>query len=359
MGVEPESNKVEGEISVTSDEEKPVHPEPEPFTVSSFRPDDAEGIADLFRSVYGEHYPIRLFYDPAAITAANLEGRYYSICARTASGKIIGVNHLYLSAPCKSLYEAGAGLVRREYRNSGANKATLDYLFNQFVPQNPHIEALFGEAVCNHPYMQKAIATFNFVETAIEVALMPAEAYSQEKSAAGRVATVNASRCYKPKPHRIYLPLVYEDELRKIYDRLDDTRELVASSAEIPGGQRTGADLTVFDFARVARIAVTDVGGDFPDFHAALEGQALAKNVLVIQVWLKLTEPWVGAAVDLLRERGYFFGGPMPRWFDGDGLLMQKLLCPPDFEGIVLLSDFAKELLEFIMEDWARVKGQG
>ena len=72
---------------------------------------------------------------------------------------------------------------------------------------------------------------------------------------------------------------------------------------------------------------------------------------MVFQVWLNLTEPWAGEAVELLRGRGYFFGAAMPRWFDGDGLLMQKLDCPPDFEELVLLSDFSKELLEFIRAD--------
>jgi len=82
---------------VKNDEDKAMYQEREPFTVGSFRPDDADGIVDLFRAVYGEGYPIRLFYDPAAITAANTEGRYYSICARTASGEVIGVTHLYIS----------------------------------------------------------------------------------------------------------------------------------------------------------------------------------------------------------------------------------------------------------------------
>ena len=119
--------------------------------------------------------------------------------------------------------------------------------------------------VCNHPYMQKAIDTFNFVETAISVALMPAEAYTQEKSAGGRVATLNAFRRYRSKPHRIFLPPVYEQELRKIYDRLDDTRDLSLSESKITGAKPTRADLTVFDFARVARIAVPEIGGDFRD----------------------------------------------------------------------------------------------
>jgi hypothetical protein len=335
-----------------SDDVKPIPQEP--FAVSWFRPEDAGGIVDLFRSVYGEGYPIRLFYDAVAITKANEEGRYYSIVARTNAGKVIGVTHLYPSSPCKALYEWGVGLVLKDCRNWGINNRLGDFATNEFVSGNSHIEELFGEAVCNHPYMQKAVGRLNFVETAIEVALMPAEAYSREKSAAGRVATLAAFRSYKQKPHRIFLPAAYDRELQGIYDRLDDAREIIPSKEKLPAGGASLAELEVFDFARVARIAVSQTGGDFLNRLSALEDEALTQKVVVFQVWLNLTEPWVGTAVDLLRERGYFFGGPLPRWFDGDGLLMQKLLCPPDFGGIVLASDCAKELLEFIKEDWRR-----
>ncbi|MHB8907795.1 MAG: hypothetical protein ACYDAA_02815 [Syntrophales bacterium] len=338
------------------DEENTPPGEQEPFEVGYFRPEDAEGIVRLFHAVYGEHYPIRLFYDPAAITAANREGRYYSIVARTVSGKVIGVNHLYLSSPCRSLYESGVGLVLKEYRNSGANKCMLRYLYEEFVPRKENIQEVFGEAVCNHPYMQKAIATFHYVETAIEVALMPAEAYTKEKSAAGRVATLTAFRCYLPKPHGIFLPAAYDETLRRIYGRLDDTRDLGISVDRIPAAAATRAEMEIFDFARVARIAVHEIGADFPDSLAGLEARGREKNAVVFQAWVNLTTPWVGKAVELLRDRGYFFGGALPRWFDGDGLLMQKLICPPDFEGIVLESDFAKELLNVIQEDWRRAQ---
>lgn len=325
------------------------------FEIGTFRPEDADGIVDLFRSVYGEHYPVRLFYDPTAIIEANREQRYYSICARTLSGEIIGVQHLYLSSPCKFLYEGGATLIRKEYRNSKINNRMMDFAIHDFVPRHLNIETVFGEAVCNHPYMQKSLLALDFVETAIEVALMPAEAYSQEKSAAGRVATLNVSRCFAPKPHRIFLPSIYEPELRKIYNRLDDSREIMLSSLEIAPGTATEADLTIFDFARVARIAVTNIGADFRERFSSLETEASAKDTVVFQVWLDMTDPSIGVAVDILRELGYFFGGSMPRWFDGDGLLMQKLLCSPDFEGIVLFSDIAKELLNFIRSDCQNV----
>lgn len=114
--------------------------------------------------------------------------------------------------------------------------------------------------------------------------------------------------------------------------------------------------MTVFDFAQVARIALHDIGYDLREYLADLEERALADNVLVIQVWLKLSSPWNGSAVDIPRSRGYFFGGVLPRWFDEDGLLMEKLLCDPDFEGIQLHTEEAKELLSMIKEDWAASK---
>lgn len=339
---------------MTSDET--MHQGQESFTVGYFRPEDAEGIVRLFHAVYGEHYPIRLFYDPAAIVAANQDGRYYSIVARTASGNVVGVEHLFRSAPFPSLYEAGVGLVLKEYRNAGVNTDMLRFLYDDFVPQKANIEETFGEAVCYHPYMQQAVKGFRHVWTAIEVALMPAETYGKEKRTSTRVATLNGFRCYRPKPHRVFLPAAYEKELHWIYDRLDDARDLAVSEGEPPQSKATRAELTVFDFAQVGRIAVHETGHDFRSCLSDLEKQALAKKAVVLQAWLNVTQPWVGEAVDILREQGYFFGGVLPRWFDGDGLLLQKLFCPPDFEGIVLVSDFAKELLDVIKADWQRAR---
>jgi hypothetical protein len=340
---------------MTNDPVQPSSSGQNPFTVGYFQPEDADGMVRLFRSVYGEGYPIRLFYDPQAITAANAEGRYYSIVARAPAGEVVGVTHIYNeAAPCKSLYEWGTGLVLKEYRNLGINNHLADFLHKDFIPRNPHIEAVFGEAVCNHTHLQKACLIYGYIETAIEVALMPAEAYTREKSASGRVATLTGFRCYKSKPHRIFLPLAYEDALRRVYASLDDRRDIDVSVRKPPADGITRAEMTVFDFAGVARIAVHESGADFSDRFQALEEEGRGKGVVVFQVFLNLTEAWIGTAVDILRERGYFFGGPLPRWFDGDGFLMQKLLCPPDFDDIVLVSDRAKRLMEIIRRDQER-----
>ena len=163
-----------------------------------------------------------------------------------------------------------------------------------------------------------------------------------------------AFRCNVPKPHRIFLPPVYEAILRRIYDRIDDARDIAVSDSVLPADKTTQAESSIFDSAQVVRIAVHEAGKDFAAHIANLENEARAKNVVVFQVWLNLTEPWVGRAADTLRDRGYFFGGALPRWFDGDGLLMQKLACPPDFDDIILLNEFPKELLRVIRGDRER-----
>jgi hypothetical protein len=328
----------------------------EQIEVDLFRPADAKGIVDLFRAVYGEGYPIKVFYDVKGLTDANAQGDYYSIVARTQSGKVVGVEHLYRSAPYKFLYETGAGLVLKEYRQFGVNTRMLKFVYDEWVPKQASIEQTFGEAVCNHPYMQRVVSQLLHIETALEVAVMPAEAYDKERSASGRVAALLIFRCYKPKPHAVFLPPAYDNELRWIYSRLDDIRDISLGEKSLPANLSSKAEMTVFDFAKVARIAMHEMGNDLGEYLTNLENQALAQTAVVIQVWLKLSAPWSGPAVDILRSKGYFFGGVLPRWFDEDGLLMQKLLCEPAFEGIQLYSEEAKSILSIVKEDWARTK---
>jgi len=112
----------------------------------------------------------------------------------------------------------------------------------------------------------------------------------------------------------------------------------------------------VFEFAKVARIAVHRTGNDFPHALVEEEKRVMGLGAEVIQVWLMLSWPWVGDLVHLMRGRGYFTGGVLPRWFGEDGLLMQKLTGQPNWEGIQLYSDRAEEIRRMVRQDWADVR---
>jgi hypothetical protein len=264
------------------------------------------------------------------------------------------MQNLFPSATEPSLYEAGAGLVHKDHRNLGVNGAMLHFLYEDYVPKQARIEEMFGEPVCNHLFMQRVVDRFRFVEAAIEIALMPGNVYEKEGGSSERVTTLAAFRCYRPKPHRIFLPAAYVEELESIYARLDDTRELAPSQENIPSGVLTQLESQYFDQVGVARVALREVGADLDQAFARLEQEAKNRNSVVIQVWVNLGIPWVGMAVEEIRARGYFFCGAFPRWLGADAILMQKLYCSPGFESIQLYSDVAKQLFEVIKQDWKR-----
>jgi hypothetical protein len=209
--------------------------------------------------------------------------------------------------------------------------------------------------------MQKAVERTRAVEMALEVDLMPAEAYTEEQSATGRVASVAAFRVFKPQPHTIYMPPPYENVLRSLYEGFHDPRNFQVAGEESPGeGSRTLLADQVFEFASVGRVAVKTVGRDFADVFAASESGLRDQGTHLIQAWLKLTEPGVGWATEQLRRKGYFFGGVLPRWFvEGDALLMARTSTPPHWEGIQVYSDRAKRLFEYVRADEEGVRAAG
>ena len=327
------------------------------WEVDLFRPEDARGVARLFRVVYGDDYPIKTFIDPQRLVDENAAGRTLSSVARTPKGDIVGHAALVRSAPFERLFESAAGAVLPAYRR-GSMGTELVAHGPKVAAEKLGAEAIFGEPVCNHVAMQKAAHLLGWVSYALEVDLMPAEAYAKEKSAMGRVTVLLDFKELHCRPQKVYLPGRYEKQLEFLYPGSLENREWASSSAGLPSQTRTRIETQFFDFAKVARMAVQEAGSDFEPAFKKEEESALARGAVVIQVWAKLSWPWVGEVAERLRACGYFIGGVLPRWFDGDGLLMQKTTGRPHWEGIQLHTDRARKILDYVREDWAELRGE-
>ena len=333
---------------------KPIEPGQE-YHIDLFRPEDAPGVSRLFREVYGEEYPIETFINPDLLIQENAAGRTISSVARTIHGDIVGHNAVFNSAPWEKTYESGAGLVHRDYRGGKGIFRDMVAHGQQVAAKKQALATIFGESVCHHPFSQKMTHSLGWRSFALEVELMPAAVYAKEQAAAGRVSALLDFVTIKPRPHIIYLPPVYEEILKRIYDGFDDRRDFQASLETVPRENSTEIRTQVFEFAQVARLTVLEAGRDFLEVLASEEEAIREQGVKVIQVWLKLIWPWVGQVVDELRAHGYFLGGPLPRWFDGDGLLMQKLSVEPDWSAPLAYSDRAQMILKAVQSDWSEV----
>ncbi|MBI5521552.1 MAG: GNAT family N-acetyltransferase [Desulfarculus sp.] len=335
-------------------------PEIEPgqeVEIGLFRPQDADGVAASFRAVYGEGYPVKVYYQPPELIAAVGRGEIICVVARTPRGEVVGVVNFFNSAPFNGIYEIGAGLVLPSFRQRGLNTLMINYMLDQAVPQRG-VPMGFGEAVCNHTHLQKTQEARGYAHTALEVDLMPAAAYGREQSASGRVAVMASFRAYEPNSHAVYLPPRYAAALREIYTSSGQERAFLEAD---PGATLLGSTelkAQVFDFAQAARVAVHETGADLEgrldELLAGLEDQ----GVVVVQAWLKLASPLVGRAVEVFRARGFFLGGVLLRWFDQDGLLLQKVHGRPNWEEIQVYSPQCRCILDLVRQDWQEVQGE-
>jgi hypothetical protein len=321
------------------------------FEVHRMQPEDARGVARCFYAVYGEHYPFDTYYIPDKLIEENEKGNVISVVARTGSGDVIGYSALYRSSAFFSgTYEIGQALVLPEYRFTFAAYCLWNYLMD-LLDSMEGIHEIFGEAVCNHIISQKMMTMAGMEETGIELGLMPAEAFSDLQFPDSRVSTLLGFKTVRDKTLEVHIPGIYARALEFIISTLGTSRVFMESSGAAPQDLSTEVAPQFIDYAHVVRFNCKSIGTDFAKVLTDMEMRAQGRQARVTQAFVNLGDPGSGWAVDLLRQRGYFFGGFLPRWFDTDGMLMQKPAVLPQFESIKLSSARARKILDIVRED--------
>lgn len=327
------------------------------YKIRLMQESDAPAVVEIYRTVYGEHFPIKEMYDPAFIIQQQEAGLMYRVLAEDAAGKVLAHHAMYrLAETYQGLYEGGQGMVLPEHRGIGFSNILQDYLVRVLAPA-VGVEEFWGESVTNHVMMQKAALYVGVKETGIEFDVMPAESYIAEKSAPGRVSAVVCNMVLKEKPQTICLPAPYADLLKKIYENGKRERRYEEGAQALPEGVRTRYSDSFIPSAGVLRISIFETGKDIGEVIAGLVQKYTAAGAVVLQVLFPLDKAWSGAVVEALNRRGFFFAALVARWFDVDGLMLQKLVHPTDYDNIKIYSDFAKYMMKFIIDDRVRVAG--
>ncbi len=313
------------------------------YEVGSFVPEDAEGVASLFFRVYGEAYPIDLYYIPDRIREACAHGDLRPAVARLKSGEVVGFTALYRSsAPFPGLLEFGLGMVHPAYRGSFV-LYHLSTMIMDMLRDMPHAQAVFGEAVCDTVIMQHTISLLGFRETGIELGLIPAKAPGKD-----RTSCLVMFLSIRDHRRRLHHPACLTEQITWIAAQSGLDREL-STAVDWTPAEKTRIEARSFPSAGVLRTNVMCLGKDWEAEFQALENQTSASGCPVMQLFLNAGNASAVAMVPFLLRRGYAFGGLVPRWFDDDALLMQKLSCPLDVGDIALYSDKARHILSLAL----------
>ena len=321
------------------------------WELALFQPRDAAGVVALYREVYGESYPVAEVYDPKALVRQEEDGLTWRAVARNHAGAVIGHIAFYRSTPPNpKLYECGQLMVCHEWRQTSVGFALMEYALAE-IPRQRGLEQIWGEAVCNHLFTQMMMTKRGYHETGLEVALMPGDAAKGGE----RTSTVLIFSSPGESGQTVYVPQVYQEAFALLYGELAEACNFVEATAPLPQAVATEGSIEMFAGAGVARLSITNIGADFEAKAALWESQASAAGTVVLQAFLRLGDETIGAAVEILRRRGYFLGGVLPGWYGGDGLLMQKVSIAVDEKAIHAYTKKAKAIKALVLKDWAEV----
>ncbi len=324
------------------------------FRIVAVNSTNAHHVGTVFRSIYGENFPVKDVYQPDILLREIGAGRLISGLALDANELPAGYISMFKVAPNPRLWEAGNVVVVPRYGQTDVSSRLVRYCFELVTDRRVEADGIFSEAVCCHYFSQLNTAKLGMMDCGIELDQLDGNSFKDGKSnkaGTARVSCViNFMEITDPSEPE-YVPVPYDEMVRRLTAPLRP-RVLVPSTAMLPAQGATHQQEMYYASARTWKVAVPAVGGDWAVAVADILNEAVKRDVISLQVTINMACPSIGAAVTVLREKGFFFGGVVPRWFGTDGLLMQKLFgSKTDYDATKLYTKTARELLAFIRSD--------
>ena len=305
----------------------------------------AETIPELVMSVYGANYPATYLYKPEEFKKKADNGEIYPYIAINGDGKAAGMISLIRLSVNKNAFELGQLMVAPEYRGTDVAELLISCISHQELK----FGVIYSESVTGHLFSQRSCIADGFTDTALKLNIMPA--YQEDNN--GRVSCVVS--CIERGELELwaYLPQAYKDSLvfsmkglsPRVFRNASDTAPDNPTCYEINSDELLTSQYIIISF--------TEIGADSERAVNEIEKYALDNEIKSMAVKLPLSCPHNGQLVNALREKGYFFGGVMPRWYEhSDGLLMQKLYSnTADWDSIKLFSEKIQGVAEIIKKD--------
>lgn len=329
------------------------------FQILTVTKENASHVATVFRSVYGDDFPLKYVYQPDSLWTEIEEGRLVAALAFSEAGQAVGYIALYQTAPNPRLWEAGNMIVDPAYKLTNVSSLLASYYFDPAFCKSHENDGLFSEAVCCHYFTQVNGSKAGLTDCALELEQLDGDSFkdsNHNKDETKRVSCIFSILEFNDPPNRMYLPEIYAAVLQDLSKPLR-SRYFQLGTAPLPDTGVTIWEDKYYESAQTWKIAVHKLGADWSEFVDGLLSKALQRQVISLQITVNTACPQISIAVEELRNQGFFLGGLIPRWFGTDGILMQKIVgSEPDYDGIKLYTQTAKKLLALIRADEEEVR---
>lgn len=325
------------------------------FRVAPVDHSNAALVGDVFRTAYGDSFPVGYVYQPDELLQEIAEGRLRAALAIDGENRAAGYVSMFRNAPNPNLWEAGNLVVVPDYRQTDVSSLLYAAYFNGTLYVSETSDGLWGEAVCCHYFTQVNNIKSGAVDVAVELDQLDGPSFIGNRTGSARVSCVLGISESNAPQSPIYIPEIYAPILEKLLLPLHPRVRLRATDP-LPAAGLTRYEERYYKPVDTCKIFVHSIGADWSDVAAGILAEARLRGVISLQFFLNMDCPHLDAAVQVLKFLGFFFGGLAPRWFGSDGLLMQQVLGQEtEYEHIKLYSATAKEILAWIQAERAAI----
>jgi len=315
---------------------------------------DAVPMARCMYRSYGYSYGNDFVYYPEKVQELIKSNLLHSCVVFNPEGELIGHLAMMLESPDAKIGETGMAVVDPRYRGHGIFKKTKLFLIDYAKKRN--MAGIYSEAVAVHPYTQKGNISLGAHETGFLIGFTPSTMFFKKietQQRTKRQTTVLFYLTLKDEEKMVYPPFHHKAMIKKIYEMNGLKRKLEKAEhnilVDIP--EKSQVDVRVQTEPGRAFMRVSQFGSDVVELIGFRLHELCLQKIDCIYIDLPLTHPMTQQICAPLEMMGFFFAGIIPEMFDGDVVRLQYLNnVDIDFEKVTVVSDFGKELFDYVVK---------
>ena len=246
--------------------------------------------------------------------------------------------------------EMGMAFTKPKFRGQGCMTKLNELLTEQAKEKG--IKGMFAKGVTTHPYSQKALLRGGFKDCAILIGLSPPKTFEGMKEQGAQRETLIV--CYFKfidQNLKIYATPDHKDMIEKIYQNIGiDAKVLIPENSKMgsTGMVQSDVEVEVKDLLNFANIYINKCGESIKLEIEQRVKELCEKKIETINLYLDLCGENSVNYVKDIEELGFFFAGVFPN--DKKQYLVLQYLnnVPIDYDKIVIVSEFVKELGEYV-----------
>lgn len=333
---------------------EPEQPAIDPDTPLSMRIMTAADAVAMSRCVYrsyGYSYGHDFVYFPTRVREMIEKGLLHSVIAVTPDGRIAGHLAMVLDTPDAKVGESGMAVVDPAFRGRGLFKKMKLFLRDYALQRGMY--GLYSEAVAVHPYTQKGNLSLGAHQTGLLLGMIPMTMHFrniQQEEADRRQSCVFYYMKVQNGPVRTaWVPPQHRAIVRKIYDSNGIERNFMEKAPAKEDTGTTGVSVSMLPDLGIAAMKIVDYGSDTEEVVRQHLRRLCIQRFDCIYIDLPLGEAGTMRWCAAIEMMGFFFAGVIPEMYNGDVLRLQYLNnVEVDPSEVVIVSDFSKELLEYV-----------